>query len=342
MKLQQNNIEKIIFDLDGVITSEQSYWDAAALMTYELIYSRDYYGNQDIDREWCYKNLRLISDIVFCGGRTIKAVKKLGVNTNWDLAYLVFCVTEYLMPHPETFEQQLFESVCMFIDNMEITPPELYVGVEGLVATVIPKEVGFFKRNGDGLWKQLYDGFNTWYHGDGVIDGTKAIEQPLLKLESIKETLQKLKDKGYKLGIGTGRPTEEALYPMRKWGLMEYFDENMCAYYNDVSNAESLVEKGVQLAKPHPFVFLKAAFGSEYSDKELLEKGVPIEKTEKCLVIGDAASDMFAAQKGGFLFGAVLTGVTGENGRAFFEENQADIILDSVLDLAEMNNNADV
>ena len=34
----------IIFDLDGVITSEEAYWDAAGLTLHELLYSPRYWG----------------------------------------------------------------------------------------------------------------------------------------------------------------------------------------------------------------------------------------------------------------------------------------------------------
>lgn len=37
-----NNL--IIFDLDGVITSEESYWDCAGLTLHELLYSPRYCG----------------------------------------------------------------------------------------------------------------------------------------------------------------------------------------------------------------------------------------------------------------------------------------------------------
>ena len=34
----------LIFDLDGVITSEEAYWDAAGLTLHELLYSPRYWG----------------------------------------------------------------------------------------------------------------------------------------------------------------------------------------------------------------------------------------------------------------------------------------------------------
>ena len=75
-------LKGIIFDMDGVITSEYIYWKTAALTVYELLYSHRYFGHQDIDRAWCRKNVSLIYDTVFCGERTIAAVERLGVNTN--------------------------------------------------------------------------------------------------------------------------------------------------------------------------------------------------------------------------------------------------------------------
>ena len=47
--------DKIIFDMDGVITSEYMYWEAAALTVYELLFSYEKFGRRDIDREYCLK-----------------------------------------------------------------------------------------------------------------------------------------------------------------------------------------------------------------------------------------------------------------------------------------------
>ena len=341
MKLRRNEIDKIIFDMDGVITSEYCYWKTAALTVYELMYSREYYGVQEIDREWCYKNLDLIYDTIFCGGKTVRAVKKTGVNTNWDLAYVVFCVSQYLNPKPDTFDRQNFESVCMFIENMEISPPELYVGLEGLVATVLSGEIGDFKRGTGKLWKEITDCFQKWFHGDEEIPGIKEEEYPLLPLEKIKDTLSGLKKQGFKLGIGTGRPEDETVYPLKLWGLYEFFEPDLFAAYDQVLNAEKTLNPETPLAKPHPFVFRKAAFGSKFSDKELYDGVVTEEMAGRCLVVGDAPSDLMSAQAGGFKFAAVLTGISGKDGQAYFEENRADMIFDSILDLRVNYENQD-
>src|SRR5579864_918301 len=44
----------IIFDLDGVITSEEAYWDAAGLTLHELLYSPRYWGLHEIDTKFVH------------------------------------------------------------------------------------------------------------------------------------------------------------------------------------------------------------------------------------------------------------------------------------------------
>ncbi len=333
MKLQRGKIDSIIFDMDGVITSEYTYWDSAALTVYELLFSHKYYGKQDIDREWCHKNVRRIFNIIFCDGKTVKAVKRLGVNTNWDLTYLVFCISKYLDPDMDSFDSWHFQSVCMFIENITMQPPELYVGIEGLIASVLPAESGYYKRTHGKMWQELLDSFQKWYHGFEGILGLKENEEPIIPLDMLKEKLAELKESGFKLGIGTGRPKEEIIYPLNMWGLKEFFASDCIATYDEVEEAEKKIPDAGSLAKPNPFVFLKAAFGNEYNDKELYSGEVSKERIGRCLIVGDAPSDLLAAKGAGFPFMAVLTGVEGLDARGYFEKNDADIILDSVLDL---------
>ncbi len=336
MKLQKDKIDTIIFDMDGVITSELGYWKSAALTVYELLYDYRYFGKRDIDREWCKKHVDMIYDTVFHGGKTVTAVKDLGVNTNWDLAYVVFLVAKYLDPELETFDRAHFESVSMFIENIEIHPPELYTLLEGLIQTVIPKEEGHYRREEGPFWNCLVDAFQHWYHGWEGVPGLIELEEPLLPLAEIKDTLTTLKAAGFRLGIGTGRPKNEVELPLSIWGIRDFFDPQLCATYDEVLAAQQTVKVDYPLAKPHPFVFLKAAFGEQFSDKELCEAHVKKEQAARCLVVGDAASDMLAAKAAGFPFAAVLTGSAGQRARQFFEENQVDMILDSVLSMKEL------
>lgn len=334
MKLNLSEFDQIIFDMDGVITSESIYWDTAALTAYELLFDYRYYGKQEIDRQWCRENVAEVADIVFCGGKTIRAVKKLGVNTNWDLAYVVFCISRYLEPDLCHFDAWHFESVCMFIENMTALAPELYKLAEGLAAAAGGRAEGHFARSGTGVWQELYHCFQNWFLGCGGLPGLNELERPLLPLEEIQATLRQLTLCGISLGIGTGRPRAEIEFPIRKWNIARYFDKNHIVTYDEVRCAEEELPEAGHLAKPNPYVFLKAAMGLDSDNRTVMKCGYPEDQKKKVLVVGDAPSDLLAAQAAGFRFAAVLTGVEGQDARGYFEENGADDILEDMTGLA--------
>ena len=70
MKLKSflNKYDTIIFDMDGVITSEQNYWNAAALTVWETLADK---SHAKIDTEYCMRHLKEIRGEVFCGDELI-------------------------------------------------------------------------------------------------------------------------------------------------------------------------------------------------------------------------------------------------------------------------------
>ena len=72
---------KIIFDLDGVITSESAFWDSAALTVAEFM-------------GFPMDTPQKLRETLFCHDKLIRLVKNRGVNSNWDLVYLFFCFFE--------------------------------------------------------------------------------------------------------------------------------------------------------------------------------------------------------------------------------------------------------
>jgi len=74
---------KIIFDLDGVITSESAFWDSAALTVAEFM-------------GFPMDTPAKLRETLFCRDRLIRLVKNRGVNSNWDLVYLFCCFFDRL------------------------------------------------------------------------------------------------------------------------------------------------------------------------------------------------------------------------------------------------------
>lgn len=333
MKLNLSDFDKIIFDMDGVITSELSYWQTAALGAYDMLLSHQHYGVCGLDRKWLRKNYIDIYNTVMCGGRTVKAVKRLGVNTNWDLLYVVFCVSKYINPDLSSPDAAHFHSVCMFIENIDLNAPKLYDALAALAAQSLGKDIDTFKRSCSFFKEEVFNVFDLWYNGCDEFEGIKTGEELLFPVSDIKNVLSNLKDRGIRLGIGTGRPRAEIEYPLRKHELFEYFDKTLFASYDEVCSAEAELSPSEPLAKPDPYVFLKAAIGSKYTNRELYQKSFDEAELSGTLVVGDAPSDLLSAKSGGFKFLGVLTGAEGSGIESYFKENNADYILNSVLEI---------
>lgn len=333
MKFQPSKFDKIIFDMDGVITSEYIYWDTAALTVYELLFSHLQFGKTDIDREWCRNNYKELHRIIFSGDKTIKAVKNLGVNTNWDLAYIVFCVSLYIEPNLTALDEWHFESVRMFIENIEAMAPQVYDLVGGLAAVATGKDSSFYARGCGEAWTRMQNSFQRWFHGDEELEGLNALESPIIDILDIKSTLADLKSRGIKLGIGTGRPRDEIMYPIVSWGLETYFEPDMIVTYDEVIAAEKALNTEIPLAKPNPFVFLKAALGDKYTDDVLVAEDFADSTLNRIGVVGDAPSDIIAAKAAKMPFIGVLTGVDRISAEKYFLSMNADYILSDITEM---------
>lgn len=337
MKLKPflDKYDTVIFDMDGVITSEQSYWDSAALTVWEYL---KFNRNEEIDTGVDYKEVRRN---VFCNDELIDILKCKGVNSNWDLGYVTV----------------LMAWICCGVDNetdfqkaLEYAKklPENIIEAYDLLAEECSKATGFdldwLKRNGV-MWKTMQMIFQEWYLGDELYrkrynvlpkisgkSGQIFKETPLLPIEPLREML-KLLSENKRLCVGTGRISDEITQPLADWGIDTYFSKNGMSTFDLVETAER--NTGLTLTKPSPYVFLKALYGTDCGDEEIIKKTSEDEKISRTLIVGDAGADILAAKAMGADFCAVLTGVQGERARPYFEKLNAEYILNSVLEFTE-------
>ncbi len=321
----------VIFDMDGVISSEQMYWNCAALTVYELLNDKDYYGNQAIDRQWCIDNVKALREKIFCNDTTIKLAKNIGVNSNWDLAYIVVCMAMILHTKDD------FDKVYDYTKTFDCNALEMYDILAELLSKKTSMPLEDCLRTGS-LWKNVQVSFQDWYWGKGKTQGLCYNEQPLIDAEKLIIIMKLLYEKGITPCIGTGRPKREIIHPMTKWGIGKYMPENRRINYNHVLDAEAEFEKNgidVALTKPHPFMFLKAMLGEEYPNDKILNGDYDKSLVKTTLVVGDAGADILASQAMGADFLAVLTGISGVEAKGYFEEQKAQYILDSLEQILE-------
>ncbi len=328
--------DTVIFDMDGVITSEQNYWNSAALTVREYLSSGRYFGNGDIDAAAMSADVSSIRGEVFSDDRLIDELKSRGVNSNWDLGYVTVLIAlitksadpEKILDHARTLPDNILDMYGSLAESA------------AAAAGLDPAEAG---RNGR-LWTDMRDCFQEWFLGDDVFreqygrepaqtgkPGLLHSEQPIIPMDSLKKLLCSLAETK-RVCTGTGRPYAELITPLRAWNVEKYFAENGLCNYDHVAKAEKRFE-GMTLTKPHPYMFLKALYGTDKDDAWILFGEHDRSEIERALVVGDAGADILAAKAMGADFCAVLTGVAGTAARGFFEEQGAEYILGSAADL---------
>lgn len=327
--------DTVIFDMDGVITSEQNYWNCAALTVWEYL---KWNMDEKIDIEYAESNIEKIRSLVFCNDKIIEILKAKGVNSNWDLGYVVVLLAwicggkEYMGDFSDVLEKA--EEL-----------PDNILDVYDALAKKASEKTGLdydWMRRNELMWRTMTMLFQEWFLGDELNDraslhgkkkGLLYNEQPIVDKDSLTEML-KLLSKNKRVCSGTGRPYTEMIRPITDWGIKDYFAKDGLCNYNHVADAEK--EFAITLTKPHPYMFLKALYGTDYDNKKLINGDYDKEKIKTTLIVGDAGADILAAKAMGADFCAVLTGIQGKKARHYFEEMRAEYILDSVEDfLAE-------
>lgn len=368
-------LKLLIFDLDGVITSETKYWNTAKLTVWELICSDKYLGISDYFGESPEVDNRLveIGDRII-GDSFIYELKSRAVNSNWDLTF--FVVSLHLLAILERL-QQVGKNSWHDILNRQVSLaeklPELgkLLGgyefddeisnraiaqfwqettslrgnavveyVNTFIQEKLGREIPGCEPKGE-LWQLCYQNFQDWYEGK---KGYKLPDdETVVDVTSIDGVLKSLKNSGgYNLAIATGRPRNEVIEPLTVLGLLPYFDPKRIVTYDEVLATESILSaagKQVKLGKPHPFVLFKAVYPDEDANK-LGDENFQLTNPQEVAYIGDAGSDVVAAKKAGCLSIGVLTGFARgeaiERKREMLAGLGCDVILDSILELPQL------
>lgn len=376
-------IKTILFDVDGVMLSEERYFDASALTVWELLFSPQYAGLQGepFHPAPAEAVIRRVREQVFVQDEVLNFIKSRGINSNWDMVFLAVSyqlvrLIEALVPHvpeaasllaDELGRQELARlrqwandyTPDFAVDYAAFLPDfakssaqkaDLLLYVNQLAKERCGVETDKFSAN-CALWQLVQETFQEWYLGDERVaasigretmqPGKKGFltdEIPIVPPTEMAELFRVLNERGYTLGIGTGRPTIETHVPLRAMNLLEWFDPNRVVTASHVLEAEEAHPDYVPLSKPHPFSYVKGLLGLETPNSDVLRHPLPIENGEEVLVVGDSLADLLAARSMGCQFAATLTGLSGQKARSKFAEEKADYILDDIRGLLTVLN----
>ena len=95
-------MRKVIFDVDGVLLSEERYFDVSSLTVWEILYSKDYMGLPAEAEDFIARNVSE-GQIASCrrrvwgDDRLLSFLKSRGINSNWDMVHCWLITALWLM-----------------------------------------------------------------------------------------------------------------------------------------------------------------------------------------------------------------------------------------------------
>lgn len=110
-------IKTVLFDVDGVLLSEERYFDMSALTVWELINSDKYLGlgAEQFKTNPADEEINAIRKGVFIDDRVLKLMKGKGINANWDMIYLT--VSYQLIHILEQVKEDLSAKINHWLTN---------------------------------------------------------------------------------------------------------------------------------------------------------------------------------------------------------------------------------
>ena len=280
----------IVFDMDGVLIDVSESYRATVRQTAAL-----FWGSA--------RSAEHLPDPLFSLTDLAQVKQSGGLNNDWDLTYLVInLLAARLQITDSTKNADPWLRFRKTVTNCDVAPlADFLQTTEHPLATLLRRhgrpEHPFVRSlyHGDvGSGNVIKQIFQEIYLGPQLFESTYAFPPALYtgegfihreKLLIDSAPLAKLADK-HILAIATGRPRDEALYPLDLHGLRSYFRVVMTLDDCLAEQTRILHETGqsVSLSKPHPFMLdaIAAKIGAGVSER---------------YYVGDMPDDMLAASK---------------------------------------------
>lgn len=369
-------MEKVIlFDVDGVFLDEGRCFDVSALAVYELLFDEMYLNLGDsVDLSHLKDSqIQAIRNDIFENDMILNHLKSLGINSNWDMLFVVFSIhfINLLKQLNEEDRQHFLDSKSIsqtqikslgdkftnkvidyaapldFLSTCSKGKEALYEELKQFAGLQLnTTNVSLFDIQSP-LWKFAQSIYQEWYLGRTLFEevekqqpkshfkkGYIYHEKPLVPIDEVKSLLCELKEKGYKIAIATGRTRGETLIPFKSLGLLEHFNESHIVTASEVMDVEQKYPDLKPLGKPNPFSYIAALNGNQVEDYyQYATNQSNCVNKEEVTIVGDSLADLICAQKMNAYFIGTLSGLKGQDAREELEKHHADQIVNHVLDI---------
>lgn len=368
----------ILFDVDGVFLDEGRCFDVSALAVYELLFDKAYLNlNPKIDLSQIKDSqIQAIRKEIFEGDLILNQLKSLGVNSNWDMLFIVFSIhfIQLLKQLPKEMQVTFLESKVItqaqlqnlgqhvthkridyaepldFLKNVENGKDTLYRALMSYAKTQLKYENTTLFDIQSPLWQFAQSIYQEWYLGCSLFEEIEQLpaksdfkqgyiynEKVIVPVEDIKSLLNTLKSEGYRIGIATGRTRPETLIPFEALGLLTHFDTYYIGTASEVLEVESEYPEQKPLGKPNPFTYLVAYYGNDKNRYyDYATHQTHRVDKKQVVIVGDSLADLLSAKTINATFIGTLTGLKGKEARKELEAHDADYIVNHVLDIKDI------
>lgn len=367
----------VLFDVDGVFLDEARCFDVSALTVYELLYDEAYLNlKKGIALETLTESqIMAIRSELFENDQILHRLKSLGINSNWDMLFIVFSVhlIDILKTLPKNvreafLNESTFSVISLkelqsyieykgidyalpldFLNGLTDGKEQIYEALKKYAGQVLQTEQTALFDINSVMWQLAQELYQEWYLGTKLYEevekktaktnyknGYIYDEVVLAPIEGIRHLLQDLKDAGYLLAIATGRTRVETLIPFEALGLLSYFDDAHIVTASEVIEAEKQYPELKPLGKPNPFSYV-ATYNGNQKDQyhEYATKQTNCMNRNEVTIVGDSLADLLSAQKVNATFIGTLTGLKGTDAADELDAKGADKLVNHVLEIRQ-------
>ena len=176
-------MKKVIFDIDGVLLSEERYFDVSALTVWEILYSPSYMGltaeQEDFDPASVTEGqIASCRNIVWGHDELLSWLKARGINSNWDMVHADLITVLWIMG--ETYQKR---SDGERLDLVFHTPEDVKKAGKELMGLPIPKAEEVLKKWEDTV-PQGMQGEEVIHYLSKAMENTFAHGAPWAELRS--------------------------------------------------------------------------------------------------------------------------------------------------------------
>lgn len=263
-----HKFDAFIFDIDNVLIDTRKSYLESIIKTIEVYLSYGQIPFFSAGKGKARTPLLTLEDI--------EEFKLLGgFNDDWDCTYGLLVYLLSLPVKKRTLDELRDKTnIAAFVKKVKKRP----LGTSG-ITDMLGAHTGIKIERIGRIFQEIYLGKSLFTQTEktrpvfwkkrGLMDREKLVFRPQL--------LDKLKEAGIQMGIATGRPRFEAIFALRKFEILDYFDA--VTTMGEVKEAEQTMK--MSLRKPHPYSLIETA------------KQIGIKK--KFLYIGDLPDDVNAA-----------------------------------------------